>query len=176
MVDSVEEVREAVFSHFGNKFVDLDVDRPFLEGIDFKSISEEVARDLEKPFLESEIRGAIWCCGGEKSLGSDGYIFLFIKNCWSFHKEDLVDFFKYFYSGNVISKAITSFFFTLVPKIQNPLSLDDYRPNCLVGRLYKVVAKLLSGRLKGVLDSIISPCQNSFVPRRKFLDGVLVAN
>ncbi|XP_058759359.1 uncharacterized protein LOC131632631 [Vicia villosa] len=39
-----------------------------------------------------------------------------------------------------------------------------------------VVAKLLPGRLKGVLNSIISSCQSAFVPGRQLLDGVLVAN
>ncbi|XP_058741667.1 uncharacterized protein LOC131614056 [Vicia villosa] len=56
------------------------------------------------------------------------------------------------------------------------MGLDDYRPICLVGCLYKVIAKLLASRIKIVLKSIISPCQNAFVPGRQLLDGVVVAN
>lgn len=43
MVDSVEEVREAVFNHSGNKFIETEEVRPLLEGILFKFISREDA-------------------------------------------------------------------------------------------------------------------------------------
>ncbi|XP_058734060.1 uncharacterized protein LOC131605759 [Vicia villosa] len=45
-----------------------------------------------------------------------------------------------------------------------------------VGCMYKVISKILAGRLKCVLHSIISTCQSAFVPDRYLLDGVLVAN
>ncbi|XP_058726407.1 uncharacterized protein LOC131597748 [Vicia villosa] len=142
MAVSVEEVREAVFNHFRDKFVESEENRPLLEGGEFKSISGEMAANLEKPFLEDEIKEAVWSCGGDKCSGPNGYSFLFIKKCWDFIKDDFVSFFKYFYSGNVISKAISSSFLSLIPKTSNPLSLDDYRPICLEGKekflLFKV--------------------------------------
>lgn len=42
--------------------------------------------------------------------------------------------------------------------------------------MYKVLTKILAGRLKRVLNSIISKNQSAFVPGRQLLDGVLVAN
>lgn len=100
----VEEVREAVFNHFGKKFVEVDERRPLLDGIHFNRIKREDMVDIEKPFKESEIREAIWSCRGDKSLGPDGYTFLFFMKCWSIIKETFVNFFEYFYSGNVLSK------------------------------------------------------------------------
>lgn len=118
----------------------------------------------------------MWGCRGDKTPGPNDYTFLFIKYFLFFLKEDFILFFNYFYSDNVISKAITSSFLTLIPKSNNSLSLDDYRPICLVDCMYKVLAKLLAGRLKYVPDRIISPCQNAIVPERQLLDGVLVVN
>lgn len=63
----------------------------------------------------------------------------------------------------------------LIPKSNNLIGLDGFRPICLVGCLYKVVAKLLASRLKMVLNSIISASQYVFVPMRQLLDGVVVA-
>ncbi|XP_058784290.1 uncharacterized protein LOC131659066 [Vicia villosa] len=145
LVESVEDVREEVFHHFGNKFIEPEEVRPLLDGIDFKAISSEEAVGLEKPFTEYEIKKAVWDCGGNKSPGPDGYSFLFINKCWHFIKDDSIIFFNYFFNGGSISKAITSSFFNLISKSKNPIGLDDYRPICLVGCLYKVVVNFWRG-------------------------------
>ncbi|XP_058733267.1 uncharacterized protein LOC131604869 [Vicia villosa] len=56
MVELVEDVREEVFKHFGNKFVEPEVTRLVLDGVQFNTLSREEARGLEKPFLEDEIK------------------------------------------------------------------------------------------------------------------------
>lgn len=176
VMSSVNEVREEVFNHFESKFSESEMSRPILDGINFNSISREEMAELEKPFLEHEIKEAVWNCGGSKSPSSDGFSFLFFKKCWNIIKVDVLYYFNHVFHGGNISKGITSTFLTLIPKLKNPIGLDDYMPICLVGCLYKMVAKLLAGRLKGVLKSIISPCQSAFVPGRQLLDGVVVAN
>lgn len=85
-------------------------------------------------------------------------------------------YFDYFYRGGELSKVVSSSFLVVVPKSSNPLGLDDYRPIYLVGWMHKVITKLLAGRLKRVLNSIIYHCQIVFVPGRQLFDGVLVAN
>ncbi|XP_058776291.1 uncharacterized protein LOC131650607 [Vicia villosa] len=117
MIDSVDGVKEEVFNHFEKKFVETEVVRPLLEGIPFNCISREEANGLERPFLEREIKEAVWECGGNKSPGTDGYSFLFFKKCWHFIKEDFILFFNYFFGGNSVSKAIYFFFFDFSPEI-----------------------------------------------------------
>ena len=46
----------------------------------------------------------------------------------------------------------------------------------VIGSVYKILAKVLAGRLQKVLPNIISMDQGAFVKRRQILDGVLVAN
>lgn len=106
----------------------------------------------------------------------DGYNFLFIRNCWQFLKDDFTRFLKDFHSKSKSSKVITSSLIRLIPKIKNPQSLDDYRPICLVGCLYKILSKLLAARLKFVSGFLISPFQTAFVSGRHLLDGILIAN
>ncbi|XP_058750878.1 uncharacterized protein LOC131623901 [Vicia villosa] len=83
---------------------------------------------------------------------------------------------RYFHGGALLSKFITSSFLSLIPKFSSPFGLEDYRPICIVGCLYKALSKLLASRLKAVLDAIVSPCQSAFVSDRQLLDGILVAN
>ncbi|XP_058724451.1 uncharacterized protein LOC131595932 [Vicia villosa] len=64
----------------------------------------------------------------------------------------------------------------LIPKSNNPQSLGEFRPICLVGSLYKIIAKILATRIKEVIGSLVSTNQTAFVPGRNMLDGVLLVN
>ncbi|XP_058753770.1 uncharacterized protein LOC131626954 [Vicia villosa] len=84
--------------------------------------------------------------------------------------------FNDFHSKGTLVKAITSSFLALIPKKKNPQDLFEYRPICLVGSIYKILAKILAARMRGVLDKLVLPNQTAFVPDRSMMDGVLMVN
>jgi hypothetical protein len=64
----------------------------------------------------------------------------------------------------------------MIPKVECPQRLGDYRPISLVGCLYKVLAKVLANRLREIIGSVVSDSQSAFVRGKQILDGILIAN
>ena len=54
--------------------------------------------------------------------------------------------------------------------------MGDYRPISLLGGLYKLLAKVLTNRLKKVIGNVVSSDQNAFIKGRQILDASLIAN
>ena len=67
-------------------------------------------------------------------------------------------------------------FLCLIPKVENPQQLGEFRPISLVGCMYKIISKALSLRLKKVIGKVIDVRQSAFLEGRGLLDSVLVAN
>jgi hypothetical protein len=58
--------------------------------------------------------------------------------------------------------------------VENPELITQFIPVSLCDVIYKVIVKLLVGRLKNLLPEIISPTQSAFVPGRLITDNFLV--
>ena len=127
-------------------------------------------------FSEEEIREAIWQCEGNKSSGPDDYNFNFIKKSWDIMKGEVVAAVKLFQVSGYILKGCNASFIALVPKVRDPLKLEQYRPISLVGAMYKIISKVLSCRIKKVLPSVIDESQSAFLKDIGILDSVLIAN
>nr|GEW34835.1 RNA-directed DNA polymerase, eukaryota [Tanacetum cinerariifolium] len=69
-----------------------------------------------------------------------------------------------------------SSFVALIPKINDPRFVSDYRPISLIGSLYKVVTKVLATRLSLVIWDLISDVQTTFLPNRQIIDEPFIIN
>jgi hypothetical protein len=81
-----------------------------------------------------------------------------------------------FHRNGKLTKGLNSTFIALIPKVDSPQRLNDFRPISLVGSLYKILTKLLANRLHLVIGSVISESQTTFVKDRQILDDILIAN
>lgn len=139
-------------------------------------MSRSEAEGLEIPFTEQEVREAIKECGGSKAPGPDGVNFKFIRRFWHIIREDLMKAVMWFYDKGEISRGCNASFVTLIPKVENPVGLSEFRPISLIGSYYKVLSKILAKRLKKVIGKLVDEVQNAFIEGRFILDGVLIAN
>ncbi|GAU47989.1 hypothetical protein TSUD_272340 [Trifolium subterraneum] len=122
-IEGVAEVRHLIFDHFRQHFQKKLHARPDISNMSFKSVSEQDRIDLVKPFLLDEIKTVVWECDSFKSPGPD---------------------------GGVLSKGLNSTFIALIPKVECPQRVADFRPIALT--------------------------QSAFIKGRQILDGVLIAN
>ncbi|CAJ2674496.1 unnamed protein product [Trifolium pratense] len=176
MVEGVAPIRNAVVSHFAAHFKAVTMERPGVENLAFKRLQVAEVSSLIKPFSLDEIKEAVWDCDSYKSPGPDGINFGFVKDFWADIKGDIVRFCSEFHRNGRLTKGLNATFIALIPKVDSPQRLNDFRPISLVGSLYKILAKVLANRLRLVMGSVISESQTAFVKGRQILDGILIAN
>ncbi|GKA76688.1 RNA-directed DNA polymerase, eukaryota, reverse transcriptase zinc-binding domain protein [Tanacetum coccineum] len=73
-------------------------------------------------------------------------------------------------------KGCNSTFIALIPKNPDANMVKDFRPISLIGSIYKIIAKILTNRLVGVLGDIVNEVQSAFISERQILDGPFILN
>jgi len=147
-----------------------------VDGLNFRKLSFSLASNLVRSFSLEEVKKAIWECESFKSPGSDGINFGFIKDFWHELKDDFMRFLVEFHRNGRLTKGINSTFIALIPKVDSPQRIADFRPISLVGCMYKVLAKVLANRLRSIIGLLVSDTQSTFGHGKQILDGILVAN
>ncbi|CAK8560403.1 unnamed protein product [Lathyrus sativus] len=77
--EEVEEVERGVRDFFKENFKKEGSVRPIFSGLDFEKLSNRNNQELEKLFIEEEIKEALWNCNGSKSPSPDGFSFGFFS-------------------------------------------------------------------------------------------------
>lgn len=110
-----------------------------------------------------------------KSPGPDGFPAVFFHKYWHIIGSDISSCVLDFLNHNHLPARLNFTFIVLIPKVDNPKRITEFRPISLCNVVYKIGSKIIANRLKPFLNDIISPTQSAFIPRQLITDNVLVA-
>lgn len=71
-------------------------------------------------------------------------------------------------------KQLVTHHFIKVPKVSDTEKVAQFRPISLCNANYKIIIKLMTNRINGILNDLIGPEQSSFVPDRQITDNVII--
>lgn len=146
----------------------------------FWEVSQKVSADendgLTAPFLESEIKEAVFSCYPDGAPGPDGLPFLFYQKFWDIVKTDITNMFNDFYNGDLDLCRLNFALVTLVPKVPDACNMKQFRPISLLNCSFKLFSKLLTIRLGKVAQRLVATNQSAFIKGRYILESVVVAH
>nr|CAA66812.1 non-ltr retrotransposon reverse transcriptase-like protein [Arabidopsis thaliana] len=137
--------------------------------------SVDQINDLERSFSDLDIQEAFFSLPRNKASGPDGYSSEFFKGVWFVVGPEVTEAVQEFFRSGQLLKQWNATTLVLIPKITNSSKMTDFRPISCLNTLYKVIAKLLTSRLKKLLNEVISPSQSAFLPGRLLSENVLLA-
>ncbi|XP_031091127.1 uncharacterized protein LOC115996126 [Ipomoea triloba] len=130
---------------------------------------------LLRPTNPEEVKRAVFSMHPDKSPGPDGFNPEFYQAFWDILGPDITQLCNDFIASGKLPHGLNSTHIVLIPKKETPENMGDLRPIALCNVAYKIIAKVLANRLKGLLDNVIAENQSAFVPGRMISDNIMVA-
>ena len=109
-----------------------------------------------------------------KASGPDGMSLIFFQKYWDIVGPSVVNSVLQTLRTEVMHDGLNETFICLIPKVNCPQKITEFRLISLCNVVYKIVSTVLVNRLKKILPEVISESQSAFVPDRQITDNVLV--
>jgi hypothetical protein len=137
----------------------------FINALDL-TLSRDESALCEREVTSAECLAALKSFKNNKSPGIDGLPYEFYKHFWPVIGEDLVSVFNDCLASGSLPFTQRSGLISLLHKKNDKMDTKNWRPISLLCTDYKILAKVLTNRLKSVISSVVSPVQTCGVPGR----------
>eukprot|EP00253_Pinus_taeda_P026720 PITA_26720 len=179
-VEEHKEIEQTLLSHFQQVHREPAGDRQreigkITSNIP-KLVTEEQNELLMRPIQPQEVDEAMAQLKEGKAPGPDGFTTTFFHAFWDMIKKDVWEIVEESRALRWILPSLNSTFIALIPKEENSMTPDKFRPIALCNVIYKVISKVVANRLKPLLPMLVSPEQSGYVEGRQILDGIILSH
>jgi hypothetical protein len=125
----------------------------------------------------TKVKNALFGMDSAKAPGIDGFNVYFFKTTWNIIGDIVIATIGEFFRIGFMPRITNNTYVTLVPKVPNPTSIKNFRLIafcCSV--IYKIISKVITNRMQGVLSSIVYENQYAFVKGRVIFDNIMLSH
>ncbi|XP_026383776.1 uncharacterized protein LOC113279290 [Papaver somniferum] len=142
----------------------------------YKVIIEEDNIILDATPSAKEIKVAVFSMNANSSPGPDGFPGSFYKYAWNIICQDLVKEIQFCWDCKFIPKGMNSNFLFLLPKMQGARRADLFRPIGLANFCFKIITRIITTRMEGVIEKVVSKQQGAFIKGRDIHEKIVLAS
>nr|XP_016511332.1 PREDICTED: uncharacterized protein LOC107828514 [Nicotiana tabacum] len=115
-------------------------------------------QELIQEVTYEEVDEAVKDMPNDKAPGVDGFLVEFFKMHWNEVRQEVYEVVVFFFQTSKMKKAWNCTAITLIPKGPDPTTVKDYRHIACCTTVYKVIAKILTKRIKKKFIGWIMEC------------------
>ncbi|XP_061373061.1 uncharacterized protein LOC133315448 [Gastrolobium bilobum] len=174
-IENPNELKQHVCQFYSQLFCEEITDKRWL--VSEKSwprLSMSELNNMSITPTNQEIMKCVFSMGAFKAPGSDEFPAVFYQRQWNQIKGQVCKTVKDLWCTPKRIAEVNHTLLVLIPKTKRPESITQFRPISLCSVLYKILSKFIVGRLKPVMEKIISPSQVSLVPNRQIQDNIII--
>ena len=160
---------------FSADVLDHKIQEDLIQNLSVRLPSSSSA-SCDGPIILDEARKALEGAAIGRSPGSDGLSAEFHLAFWKVLGEDLIEVFNASFSSDHLPPSLRRALITLLFKKGDRLDPKNWRPNSLLNSDYKILARILAGRLSKVLQLLIHPDQSCGVQGRYIGENIVLLN
>ncbi|MCO5551279.1 hypothetical protein L7F22_004778 [Adiantum nelumboides] len=135
-------------------------------------VTEDMCYHLMAPFTMEELHDAVHMLAPSSCPGDDGLTRGFFVTHWELMHVWLLRGCQDIFTSGCMPPSMCSGLISLIPKGADTTRLRQWRPITLLSSVYKILAKLISSRLRPYLLDLIHTSQTGFVQDRYILDNL----